>query len=75
MSDADEPVYIPPSVSLVDLDRWEQHIWQTPDLTVQQREVAILIVRLQRGEISDDTGALLQLYHAIGKTVKGRMRP
>lgn len=75
MSDADEPVFIPPTVSLPSLKPWEQHIWKTPDLTVEERESAILLVRLKRGDLNDDTGALLRLYHAIGKAVKGRMRP
>lgn len=64
MSDADEPVYIPPTVSLVDMARWEQHIWKTPDLSVVDREAAILFLRLKRGDLGDDTQLLLRLSRA-----------
>lgn len=64
-------VEIPPHVSLVDLEPWEQRIWQIPGLSVQQREAAILLVRLQRGDLEDDTGSLRRLYNAIALVLDG----
>ncbi|WP_143220369.1 hypothetical protein [Actinomadura sp. CNU-125] len=69
MSNDDKPVHIPPSVSLPDLAPWERHIWRTPDLTVEERRAAILLVRLQRGELTD-TGEVLALYHALGNILR-----
>jgi hypothetical protein len=43
------PVEIPAEVSLQDLAAWEQHLWHTPDLTVEERQIAIHTVRLVRG--------------------------
>lgn len=62
-------VVVPHWVSLRDLSDWEQHIWVTPGLTVEQRQAAVLLVRLQRGDLDDDTEGLLRLYHAIGDVV------
>jgi len=58
-------VEIPPYVSTVDLEPWEQRIWQTPGLNVQERETAIYLIRLQRGDLEDDTEGLQRLYNAI----------
>ncbi|WP_143220585.1 hypothetical protein [Actinomadura sp. CNU-125] len=60
---------IPQSVSLPDLEEWEQHIWLTPDLTVEQRRAAIHFVRLQRGDLAGDSKALLHLSNALNQMV------
>lgn len=69
---AAEPVSIPHWVDLSALAEWERHVWLTPGLTVQQREIAILLVRLERGDLEDDTEGLLRLYYALGKVVERR---
>lgn len=66
-------VNIPHWVDLRDLPEWEQHIWGTPQLTVEQREAAILLIRLERGDLDDDTDGLLRLYHALGRVVERRL--
>lgn len=65
-------VAIPYWVDLRDLPEWEQHIWRTPDLTVEQREAAILLARLQRGDLHDDEG-LLRLSNALHRVVSRRL--
>lgn len=62
-------VHIPTWVDLSGLPDWEQAIWRIPALSVEERQTAILIVYLQRGELEDDTEALLYLYRAIGEVV------
>ena len=42
---------VPSYVDLDSLPAWEQHIWRTPGLSVQQRQMAILLVRLDRGDL------------------------
>ena len=70
MSGPDEPAHIPPSVSLDTLAPWERHLWLIPGLTVEERRAAGMLIRLQRGELSDDTGALRELYHTIGNALR-----
>lgn len=66
-------VVIPHWVDLRDLPEWEQHMWRTPGLTVEQREAAILLIRLQRGDLDDDEG-LLRLSHALNRVVERRLK-
>lgn len=66
------PVGVPAHVSLPDLEPWERHIWVAPGLTTPEKEVAILLIRLRRGVLTDDEG-LLRLYHALGKVVEHRL--
>ena len=61
--------FVPSSVSLPDLREWERHIWVTPGLSVEERRSAILFVRLQRGDLADDTQALLRLTHVMNQIV------
>lgn len=76
MSETDPPgVDIPPHVSLRDLPAWEQHIWRTPGLTVEQREGLILFGRLERGDLLDDTAGLTRLYNQIGQILDRQPRP
>lgn len=65
-------VAIPYWVDLRDLPEWEQHIWRTPGLTIEQREAAILLIRLQRGDLHDDEG-LLRLSNALHRVVTRRL--
>ncbi|WP_329521232.1 helix-turn-helix domain-containing protein [Spirillospora sp. NBC_01491] len=59
-------VQVPAEVGLEDLAEWEQYIWRAP-VTVAERELAILMIRLSRGDI--DTDALLDLSHAINEAL------
>lgn len=67
--DTARTVEIPSWVDLRDLPEWEQHIWRTPNLSVEERQTAILMIYLERGELDDDTKSLLRLYRVIGKVV------
>lgn len=75
MSDTGEPAHVPPTVSLQDLEPWERHLWQIPGLTVEERRAAGLLIRLQRGDLNDDTGALRELHGTLEKILKGEARP
>ncbi len=68
-----DTVHIPSWVDLRDLPEWEQHIWRIPGLSVDERKTAILLIYLQRGELDDDTEALLYLYRAIGEVVDRKL--
>ena len=62
-----EGVELPPNVALVDLEDWEQRIWLTPGLSVEERSVAIAIVRVSRGEIELESGEkMLNLLRRAG---------
>lgn len=65
------PVKIPADVSLPDLEPWEQSIWLTRYLTDEEKEAAILVVRLYRGTLNDDTEALLRLSRIVNE-ISGR---
>lgn len=67
-------VAIPHWVDLRDLPAWEQHIWRTPRLTVEEREAAILLIRLQRGDLTDDTDGLLRLSHSLNKVIERNLK-
>ncbi|MFB4306958.1 hypothetical protein [Actinomadura sp. GTD37] len=66
-----QDVEIPSHVSTVDLPPWEQRIWQMPGLNVQERQTAIYLIRLQRGDLEDDTEGLRRLYNAIALILDG----
>jgi hypothetical protein len=69
-----EPVTIPSWVDFRDIPEWEQHIWRTPGLSVEQREGAILLIRLHRGDLNDDTEGLLRLYDTIAPIAQRHLR-
>lgn len=68
-----DKAHIPSWVDLRDLPEWEQHIWRIRGLSVDERKTAILLIYLQRGELDDDTEALLYLYRAIGEVVDRKL--
>ncbi|TYK45229.1 helix-turn-helix domain-containing protein [Actinomadura decatromicini] len=67
-------VHIPGDVHLSALEPWEQHIWFTPDMTVEQRRGLIRFARLERGELTDDLASLLKLSDALNQVVARHLR-
>ena len=62
----DTEVEIPSNVAMPDLQPWEQHIWRTPGLSVEERQITILLIRLRRG-VLDNLDGLRQLHGALGE--------
>ncbi|MGI5414297.1 hypothetical protein [Actinomadura luteofluorescens] len=67
------PLRVPSDVSLRDLEPWERSIWLNPHLTDKEKEGAILLIRLQRGILKDDTEGLLRLSRALNQVVDGHL--
>ncbi|MGV2384858.1 MAG UNVERIFIED_CONTAM: hypothetical protein LOD86_06255 [Thermobifida fusca] len=62
-----DPLTEPP---LPDLEPWERHIWANPHLSDSDKEIAILIIRLKRGDLDDDTKGLLRLTRTLNRVVE-----
>lgn len=48
MVDSSRDVFVPADVPIEDLEPWKQHIWFTPELTVEERQVLISVVWAMR---------------------------
>lgn len=68
------PVRIPSNLELTSLERWEKHLWLTPDMTAEQRRGLIRFARLERGELTDDLASLLQLSDALSQIIARHLR-
>lgn len=66
--DAPQAVIVPDGVRLVDLAPWEQHIWLTPGLSVQEREMAIYLIRVARRDLAPE--AVGGLFDALSMIMK-----
>lgn len=64
---------IPAHIRLKDLEPWEEAIWLNPHLSTTEKDTAILLIRLERGTLTDDDGLLLRLYDALGRILKRRL--
>ncbi len=65
---------VPADVSLADLEPWEQSIWVNRHLTEEEKQAAILLIRLHRGTLQDDTEALLHLSSAVNEVVRRHLK-
>src|SRR5690606_136616 len=66
-------VDLPPEVDLDVLPEWERHVWLTPGLTIEERRMAILLVRLARDELHD-VPALIALKDTVDEITKRELR-
>lgn len=66
-------VDIPPEVDLESAPDWERHLWLTPGLTLHERRMAILFLRLSRGDLRD-VDALLDFKHAVDEVVSRELK-
>lgn len=66
-------VDIPPEVDLDVLPEWERHVWLTPGLTIEERRMMILLVRLARDELHD-VPALIDLKDTVDEIIKRELR-
>lgn len=68
-----DSIEIPPDVDLSTVQEWQRRIWLMPDLTVDERRIAIQLIRLYRDDLKDNA-ALLQLKTAVDEIVARALR-
>lgn len=65
---ASRRVKVPRDVPIEDLDEYQQHLWFTPDMTVEQREKLVSFARLLRTDMpgeADRLAAMIGVLRAL----------
>jgi hypothetical protein len=74
-ADETPEVEIPSDVPMEDLERWERHVWRTPELSVQDRAAAILLIHWVHGDLAGETPELRKLYNILGEALREQEGP